>query len=281
MDNKQEFYLLTALYVSMADTNMHDEEISIITSSELFKPFISAENIRYCGEKIANLLKDKLDVITFLKDELVKVDLNVTESKTLIKELLKISYADGDFCQNEKYIINLLCKEFGLDEKYLDSLIEKFSKNNNSNNLSGSKENEKNDAKSKGLKLNKTELNFIYDNKENKVYDVISKKVQEDIKDEIGISDFEISISDIKIKKVNRLVTDTLIDERTTHQSSEINYRGLKEIREISESQIDLWENERSDYSYSNLSKKIVFRVDGTNETYACSQCNGTKKNTC
>ena len=281
MDKKQEFYLLTAIYISMADGNMDDNEISVITSSELFKPFISAENIRFCGEKITNLLKEKLDVITFLKDELNKADLNITESKTLIKELVKISYADGDFCQDEKYLINLLCKEFGLDEKYLDSLVEKFSKNNNSNNLSDSNENEKKDVISKGLKLNKTELNFIYDNKENKVHDVISKKVKEDIRDEIGISDFEISISDIKIKKVNRLVADTLIDERTTHESSEINYSGLKERRKISESQIDLWEDERSDYEYSNLSKKIIFRVDGTNETYTCSQCNGTKKNTC
>ena len=281
MDKKQEFYLLTAIYISMADGNMDDNEISVITSSELFKPFISAENIRFCGEKITNLLKEKLDVITFLKDELNKADLNITESKTLIKELVKISYADGDFCQDEKYLINLLCKEFGLDEKYLDSLVEKFSKNNTSNNLSDSKENEKTDVISKGLKLNKTELNFIYDNKENKVHDVISKKVKEDIRDEIGISDFEISISDIKIKKVNRLVADTLIDERTTHESSEINYSGLKERRKISESQIDLWEDERSDYEYSNLSKKIIFRVDGTNETYTCSQCNGTKKNTC
>ncbi len=281
MDKKQEFYLLTAIYISMADGSMDDNEISVITSSELFKPFISAENIRFCGEKITNLLKEKLDVITFLKDELNKADLNKTESKTLIKELVKISYADGDFCQDEKYLINLLCKEFGVDEKYLDSLVEKFSKNNISNNLSDSKENEKKEVISKGLKLNKTELNFIYDNKENKVHDVISEKVKEDIRDEIGISDFEISITDIKIKKVNRLVADTLIDERTTHESSEINYSGLKERRKISESQIDLWEDERSDYEYSNLSKKIIFRVDGTNETYTCSQCNGTKKNTC
>ena len=281
MDKKQEFYLLTAIYISMADGNMDDKEISTITSSELFKSFISAENIRFCGEKITNLLKEKLDVITFLKDELRKADLNITESKTLIKELVKISYADGDFCQDEKYLINLLCKEFGVDEKYLDSITEKFSKNNSSDNLSNSNENEKKDVISKGLKLNKTELNFIYDNKQDKVHDVISKKVNEDIKNEIGISDFEISISDIKIKKVNRLVADTLIDERTTHESSEINYTGLKERRKISESQIDLWEDERSDYEYINLSKKIVFRVDGTNETYTCSQCNGTKKNTC
>ncbi len=281
MDNKQEFYLLTALYISMADGNIDDNEISIITNSELFKPFISAENIRFCGEKITNLLKEKLDVITFLKDELIKVNLHITESKTLIKELLKISYANGDFCEDEKHLINLLCNEFGVDEKYLDSLIEKFSKNNTSNNLSESEENEKKDIVSKGLKLNKTELNFIYDNKEIKVHDLICKKVKEDIKDEIGISDFEILISDIKIKKVNRLVADTLIDERTTHESSEINYSGLKESRKISESQIDLWEDERSDYKYNNLSKKIIFRVEGTNETYACSQCNGTKKNTC
>ena len=84
MDKKQEFYLLTAIYISMADGSMDDNEISVITSSELFKPFISAENIRFCGEKITNLLKEKLDVITFLKDELNKADLNKTESKTLV-----------------------------------------------------------------------------------------------------------------------------------------------------------------------------------------------------
>ena len=281
MDKKQEFYLITAIYISMADGSLDDNEISTITSSKLFKPFISVENIKFCGDKIEHLLKQKLDVITFLKDELIKANLNKTESRTLINELVKISYADGDFCQDEKYLIKLLCAEFSVDDKYLDSLIDEFSKKSPSNNLNDKRENDNKEAISKGLKLNKTELNFVYDNKQDEIHNVITDKVKEDIKKEIGISDFKISISDIKIKKVNRLVADTLLDERTTNESSEINYSGIKERRKISESQIDLWKNERSDYEYNNLSKKIIFRVDGTNETFTCSQCNGSKKNTC
>ena len=281
MDKKEEFYLITAIYISMADGSLDDNEISTITSSKLFKPFISVENIKFCGDKIKNLLNQKLDIITFLKDELIKVDLNKTESRTLIKELIKISYADGDFCQDEKYLIKLLCAEFSIDDKYLDSLIDEFSKKLPSNKLDDKDGNDKIKAVSKGLKLNKSELNFVYDNKQDEILNVITDKVKEDIKEEIGISDFKITISDTKIKKVNRLVVDTLLDERTTNESSEINYSGIKERRKISESQIDLWKNERSDYEYNNLSKKIIFRVDGTNETYTCSQCNGSKKNTC
>ena len=265
----------------MVDGNLDDNEISTITSSKLFKPFISVENIKFCGDKIENLLKQKLDIITFLKVELIKADLNKTESRNLIKELVKISYADGEFCQNEKYLIKLLCAEFSVDNKYLDSLIDEFSKKSPSNKLNDIGENDNKETVSKGLKLNKIELNFVYDNKQDEILNVITDKVKEDIKEEIGISDFKISISDIKIKKVNRLVADTLLDERITNESSEINYSGIKERRKISESQIDLWKNERSDYEYNNLSKKIIFRVDGTNETYTCSQCNGSKKNTC
>ena len=296
MDKKQEFYLLTALYVTMADGNMSDDEIAIITSSELFTPFITAENIKYCGEKIKKVLNQKLDVVTYLKEELKKADLNKTESKALIKELVKMSFADGDFCQNEKHLINLLCKEFEIDQNYLDSLVEQFSKKaasgksfisefsstkSSADNTSSSEQKDSSDLVSKGMKLNKTELNSVFDIEEKKVHDIVYNKVKENIKDEIGISDFKISINDVKIKKVNRLVADSLIDERTTHEASEINYTGLKERRKVSESQIDLWEDTRTDYEYSNLSKKIIFRVDGTNETYTCSQCNGTKKNTC
>ena len=130
----------------MADGSLDDNEISTITSSKLFKPFISVENIKFCGDKIEHLLKQKLDVITFLKDELIKANLNKTESRTLINELVKISYADGDFCQDEKYLIKLLCAEFSVDDKYLDSLIDEFSKKSPSNNLNDKRENDNKDS---------------------------------------------------------------------------------------------------------------------------------------
>ena len=289
MDTKQEFYLITSMYLALADGDMDDHEISIITSNEFFKPFVSAENLKSCGEIIKDASNNNIKPITVIKELVPFVDLNKTESKTFIKELVKISYADGDCSQDEKHLIKLLCTELNIDDKYLDSLIIEFSKTSSSGVIStissilGSLISKTDDEKSisKGLKLTKTELNFVYDNKQNEIHDVISKKVKYDIKEEIGISDFKISISDITIKKVSRLVADTLLDDRTTHKSSEINYNGVKEIRKVSESQIDLWEDERSDYEYNNLSKEIIFRVDGTNETYTCSRCNGSTKNTC
>ena len=134
-----------------------------------------------------------------------------------------MSFADGDFCQNEKHLINLLCKEFEIDQNYLDSLVEQFSKKaasgksfisefsstkSSADNTSSSEQKDSSDLVSKGMKLNKTELNSVFDIEEKKVHDIVYNKVKENIKDEIGISDFKISINDVKIK-VNRLVADS------------------------------------------------------------------------
>ena len=278
MDQKQEFYLSTALYVSLADGNISDQEISAICNSNLFKPFISTENIRICGDKIKKITAENLDVVTFLKSELKKVKLNKEDTRNLIEELLKIACSDQDFSQNEQYILKLLCQEFEIDEMFFNSLKDKYLNESTSENTLGQNIT---DPISYNLKLNKNELNFLFNSKEDKLSIIILNKINNNIKEKISVSDFKITIDDIQIKKVKRVAAEVLIDERTIHKSSEINYTGIRENRSLNESQIGLWEDIRTDYEYINLSKKKIFRVDGTNQTYACSQCNGSKKNTC
>jgi len=134
---------------------------------------------------------------------------------------------------------------------------------------------------SKGLRLNNSELKSIFNSESDIIQAVIHYKLKEDIGSNAGLSDFEISIGEIEIKKINNLIVEVLFDERTVHEYSEINYSGLKERRKINPAEIDLWQYIRKDYEFRNLTKVTDFRVEGTNETFTCRRCNGSTTNTC
>ena len=180
----------------------------------------------------------------------------------------------------EKRYIGYVVSEFGLEK---EKIVENFEKDYK-NSL-----NKKSDTISDSiLRLNKAQMNLIFDKKEEDIEPIVQQKIQNHIEKKLSIKDFEITISDLKIKKAMQLSSKILIDQRSIEEDVEINYGGVSESRSVSKNSINLFNSncdgkspERNDYDFKNIGSTKKFRVDGSNETKTCGKCFGLKNITC
>ena len=279
MNKKEEILLSLSYWVSSLDGNIDVTEIEHIISSENIKSFYSEKNFDHCKNLVQNLSKDK-DTKLFVKELVEKGDFTKQEKINIINELCSIGFSDGDFDDIEKRYIGYVVSEFGLEK---EKIVENFEKDYK-NSL-----NKKSDTISDSiLRLNKVQMNLIFDKKEEDIEPIVQQKIQNHIEKKLSIKDFEITISDLKIKKAMQLSSKILIDQRSIEEDVEINYGGVSESRSVSKNSINLFNSncggkspERNDYDFKNIGSTKKFRVDGSNETKTCGKCFGLKNITC
>ena len=276
MNSKQQLYLTLLYWLISLDGKVKVAETKFIKNSKLVDLFYSDENFKFCKSIVdKHSGNNSTDTLGFLKQILKGIKLTADESKNLINELCLTASSDGEFSDIEKKYIELLANELGLvDEK----IIDEFEKKNTKTSTSFSAQN--NDS---SLKLSKKSMDLVFNANTLQLKPILQNKLENNIKKELSLDGFNLKISNLLITKTRRLGVQTLFDERIIKEGREINYRGVRESRSKSESEIDLYSNtyKRNDFVFVNLSQNKKFRVDGTNETQTCLSCRGMRQVTC
>jgi uncharacterized tellurite resistance protein B-like protein len=276
MNNKQQLYLTLLYWLVSLDGKVKVAETKFIKKSKLVNLFYSDENFEFCKSIVEKQSgNNSTDTLGFLKQILKGIELTADESKNLIKELCLTASSDGEFSNIEKKYIELLANELGLVD---ENIIDEFEKNNTKTSTSISSLN--NDS---SLKLRKKSMDLVFNANTLQLKPILQNKLENNIKKELSLDGFDLKISNLLITKTRRLVVQTLFDERIIKERREINYRGVRESRSKSESDIDLYSDtyKRNDLDFVNLSQNQQFRVDGTNETQTCLSCRGNRQVTC
>ena len=276
MNNKQQLYLTLLYWLVSLDGKVKVAETKFIKKSKLVNLFYSDENFEFCKSIVEKQSgNNSTDTLGFLKQILKGIELTADESKNLIKELCLTASSDGEFSNIEKKYIELLANELGLVD---ENIIDEFEKNNTKTSTPFSSLN--NDS---SLKLRKKSMDLVFNANTLQLKPILQNKLENNIKKELSLDGFDLKISNLLITKTRRLVVQTLFDERIIKERREINYRGVRESRSKSESDIDLYSDtyKRNDLDFVNLSQNQQFRVDGTNETQTCLSCRGNRQVTC
>ncbi|MDA9335236.1 hypothetical protein N9Q89_03675 [Flavobacteriaceae bacterium] len=276
MNNKQQLYLTLLYWLVSLDGKVKVAETKFIKKSKLVNLFYSDENFEFCKSIVEKQSgNNSTDTLGFLKQILKGIELTADESKNLIKELCLTASSDGEFSNIEKKYIELLANELGLVD---ENIIDEFEKKNTKTSTPFSSLN--NDS---SLKLRKKSMDLVFNANTLQLKPILQNKLENNIKKELSLDGFDLKISNLLITKTRRLVVQTLFDERIIKERREINYRGVRESRSKSESDIDLYSNtyKRNDLDFVNLSQNQQFRVDGTNETQTCLSCRGNRQVTC
>ena len=276
MNNKQQLYLTLLYWLVSLDGKVKVAETKFIKKSKLVNLFYSDENFEFCKSIVEKQSgNNSTDTLGFLKQILKGIELTADESKNLIKELCLTASSDGEFSNIEKKYIELLANELGLVD---ENIIDEFEKKNTKISTPFSSLN--NDS---SLKLRKKSMDLVFNANTLQLKPILQNKLENNIKKELSLDGFDLKISNLLITKTRRLVVQTLFDERIIKERREINYRGVRESRSKSESDIDLYSNtyKRNDLDFVNLSQNQQFRVDGTNETQTCLSCRGNRQVPC
>ena len=276
MNNKQQLYLTLLYWLVSLDGKVKVAETKFIKKSKLVNLFYSDENFEFCKSIVEKQSgNNSTDTLGFLKQILKGIELTADESKNLIKELCLTASSDGEFSNIEKKYIELLANELGLVD---ENIIDEFEKKNTKTSTPFSSLN--NDS---SLKLRKKSMDLVFNANTLQLKPILQNKLENNIKKELSLDGFDLKISNLLITKTRRLVVQTLFDERIIKERREINYRGVRESRSKSESDIDLYSNtyKRNDLDFVNLSQNQQFRVDGTNETQTCLSCRGNRQVPC
>ena len=276
MNNKQQLYLTLLYWLVSLDGKVKVAETKFIKKSKLVNLFYSDENFEFCKSIVEKQSgNNSTDTLGFLKQILKGIELTADESKNLIKELCLTASSDGEFSNIEKKYIELLANELGLVD---ENIIDEFEKKNTKTSTPFSSLN--NDS---SLKLRKKSMDLVFNANTLQLKPILQNKLENNIKKELSLDGFDLKISNLLITKTRRLVVQTLFDERIIKERREINYRGVRESRSKSESDIDLYSNtyKRNDLDFVNLSQIQQFRVDGTNETQTCLSCRGNRQVPC
>jgi len=276
MNSKQQLYLTLLYWLISLDGKIKVAETKFIKKSKLVDLFYSDENFKFCKSIVdEHSGNNSTDTLGFLKQILKGIELTADESKNLINELCLTASSDGEFSDIEKKYIKLLANELGLVD---ENIIDEFEKKNTKTSTSFSVQN--NDS---SLKLRKKSMDLVFNANTLQLKPILQNKLENNIKKELSLDRFNLKISNLLITKTRRLGVQTLFDERIIKEGREINYRGVRESRSKSESDIDLYSNtyKRNDFVFVNLSKNKQYRVDGTNETQTCLSCRGMRQVTC
>ncbi len=276
MNSKQQLYLTLLYWLISLDGKVKVAETKFIKNSKLVNFFYSDENFEFCKSIVDKQSgNNSTDTLGFLKQILKGIKLTTDESKNLINELCLAASSDGEFSDIEKKYIELLVNELGLVD---GNIVDEFIKKNTKTRTSVPVQN--NDS---SLKLRKKSMDLVFNANILQLKPILQNKLENNIKKELSLDGFDLKISNLLITKTRRLVVQTLFDERIIKEVREINYRGVRESRSKSESDIDLYSNtyKRNDFDFVNLSQNQQFRVDGTNETQTCLSCRGNRQVTC
>ena len=276
MNSKQQLYLTLLYWLISLDGKVKVAETKFIKNSKLVDLFYSDENFKFCKSIVdKHSVNNSTDTLGFLKQILKGIELTNDESKNLINELCLTASSDGEFSKIEKKYIELLANELGLVD---ENIIDEFEKKNTKTSTSFSAQN--NDS---SLKLRKKSMDLVFNANTLQLKPILQNKLENNIKKELSLDGFDLKISNLLITKTRRLGVQTLFDERIIKEGREINYRGVRESRSKSESDIDLYSStyKRNDLDFVNLSQNQQFRVDGTNETQTCLSCRGMRQVTC
>ena len=279
MNRKEEALLSLSYWVSSLDGSVDVKEESFIKESEKIKPFFSQKNFDYCKNWVKEN-SEKKDTGLFLKEIINNANFTKEEAKELITHLCYVGSSDGDFDDLEKKYIGYVVAELQLEK---ESIVDNFEKKYK--NTSPQKNKETEDS---SLMLDKKTLTLVFNKQKAEVTPIIEKKIKGYIEKKISISDVNLKITDLKIKKTLRLSSNVLIDKREIQEDVEINYTGRSQSRALLKKSIDPFKTlcnkklpNRADIDFKNISAKTSFRVDDTNETKTCGKCMGLKKVTC
>ncbi len=121
----------------------------------------------------------------------------------------------------------------------------------------------------------------IYTENIEEIKSLIEKKFNDELEVTFGHSNFSFSTRNIKIQKFKRLCVSAVLDDRIFEEMTEVNFEGNNEARKIKKSDIDAFTFERDNCVIENIGKIVEYRVEGTNQTYVCSTCNGGKQVGC
>ena len=276
MDKKEEKILGLSYWVASLDGSLDVKEKEFIEKSSFLKPFYSPENFDHCKKEITAKSKNK-DTRQFVSDYLKGLDITPEESKKLVNDLCEIGAADGDFDDIEKKYIGYVVEELGLVK---EKIVETFDKTNKTQ-----KKQDTTPSSSRNLSVPK---DLLFAKKEKELTPIVQTKIKNHIEKKLSIQGFDLDITDLKIRKTQKLSAHVLYDNREAQEDVEINYRGAAESRTVSKSSIDLFGSNcggkppvRKDYEFKNLKSVTKFRVDGTNQRQTCGKCLGLKKVRC
>jgi len=279
MDRKEETILGLSYWVASLDGSLDVKEKEFIEKSSFLKPFFSAENFDHCKKEIVAKSKNK-DTRQFVSDYLRGFEITPDESRKLVNDLCEIGASDGDFDDIEKKYIGYVVEELGLVK---EKIVETFDKTKKAN-----KTQKKSESTTSGPGNLSVPKDLLFAKKEQELNPIVQTKIKNYIENKLSIKGFELNISDLKIRKTQKLSAHILYDNREAQEDVEINYRGAIESRTVSKNSIDLFGSNcvgkqplRKDYDFKNLKSVIKFRVDGTNQRETCGKCLGLKKVRC
>lgn len=276
MDKKEEKILGLSYWVASLDGSLDVKEKEFIEKSSFLKPFYSPENFDHCKKEIAAKSKNK-DTRQFVSDYLKGLEITPEESRKLVNDLCEIGASDGDFDDIEKKYIGYVVEELGLVK---EKIVETFDKTNKTQ-----KKQDTTTSSSRNLSVPK---DLLFAKKEKELTPIVQTKIKNHIEKKLSIQGFDLDITDLKIRKTQKLSAHVLYDNREAQEDVEINYRGAFESRTVLKSSIDLFGSNcggkppaRKDYEFKNLKSVTKFRVDGTNQRETCGKCLGLKKVRC
>lgn len=276
MDKKEEKILGLSYWVASLDGSLDVKEKEFIEKSSFLKPFYSPENFDHCKKEITTKSKNK-DTRQFVSDYLKGLEITPEESRKLVNDLCQIGASDGDFDDIEKKYIGYVVEELGLVK---EKIVETFDKTNKTQ-----KKQDTTASSSPNLSVPK---DLLFAKKEKELTPIVQTKIKNHIEKKLSIQGFDLDVTDLKIRKTQKLSAHVLYDNREAHEDVEINYRGAFESRTVLKSSIDLFGSNcggkppaRKDYEFKNLKSVTKFRVDGTNQRETCGKCLGLKKVRC
>ena len=276
MDKKEEKILGLSYWVASLDGSLDVKEKEFIEKSSFLKPFYSPENFDHCKKEITTKSKNK-DTRQFVSDYLKGLEITPEESRKLVNDLCEIGASDGDFDDIEKKYIGYVVEELGLVK---EKIVETFDKTNKTQ-----KKQDTTASSSPNLSVPK---DLLFAKKEKELTPIVQTKIKNHIEKKLSIQGFDLDVTDLKIRKTQKLSAHVLYDNREAQEDVEINYRGAFESRTVLKSSIDLFGSNcggkppaRKDYEFKNLKSVTKFRVDGTNQRETCGKCLGLKKVRC
>ena len=108
---------------------------------------------------------------------------------------------------------------------------------------------------------------LLFAKKEKELTPIVQTKIKNHIEKKLSIQGFDLDVTDLKIRKTQKLSAHVLYDNREAQEDVEINYRGAVESRTVLKSSIDLFGSNcggkppaRKDYEFKNLKSVTKFR---------------------